>query len=162
MIAPNAISTLRIVANAQVSAVGKYCYVVPSEKELDFGSQTIVAAGGPSVGNRGGLLRKEFTLRNQSVVPAAFTVSGRAACRLFKHCSIAVTLVVKELSGIASTLTCDENHIPDTSLGLIVHLRRGGFERQPKKCFKLRALGVDGGCSPTVCMHICIYKQLAT
>ncbi|CAM9105839.1 unnamed protein product, partial [Scytosiphon promiscuus] len=43
----------------KVSAIGKYCHVVPSEDELDFGDQTIVA---------------EFTLRNQSVVPATFTI----------------------------------------------------------------------------------------
>ncbi len=59
----------------KVSAVGKYCYVVPSDDELDFGVQTIVAVGGGAGGDaREGLPRKDFTLRNQSVVPAAFTV----------------------------------------------------------------------------------------
>ncbi|CAM9235398.1 unnamed protein product, partial [Hapterophycus canaliculatus] len=60
----------------KVSAIGKYSYVVPSEDELDFGDQTIVAVGGGGVGGeeRGGCPRKEFTLRNQSVVPATFTI----------------------------------------------------------------------------------------
>lgn len=59
----------------KVSAVGKYCYVVPSEDEIDFGDQTIVAVGGGVGGDaRGNCPRKDFTLRNQSVVPAAFTV----------------------------------------------------------------------------------------
>ena len=63
---------------AKVSAVGKYCYVVPSDDELDFGDQTIVAVGGGPGGDaREGLPRKDFTLRNQSVVPAAFTVRPR-------------------------------------------------------------------------------------
>lgn len=60
-----------------MSAVGKYCYVVPSEDEVDFGDQTIVAVGGGAGGDaRGGCPTKDFTLRNQSVVPAAFTVRG--------------------------------------------------------------------------------------
>lgn len=65
-----------LVFNAQVSAIGKYCYVVPSEDELDFGDQTIVAVGGGGGGGeeRGGCPQKEFTLRNQSVVPATFKV----------------------------------------------------------------------------------------
>eukprot|EP00752_Nemacystus_decipiens_P004480 g4092.t1 len=59
----------------KVSCIGKYCYVVPSEDELDFGDQTIVAVGGGAGGDaRGGCPRKDFTLRNQSVVPAAFTI----------------------------------------------------------------------------------------
>lgn len=59
----------------QVSAIGKYCYVVPSENELDFGEQTIVAVGGGGeVVERSGCPRKDFLLKNQSVVPAKFTV----------------------------------------------------------------------------------------
>lgn len=61
-------------ANVKVSAVGKYCYVVPSEDEVDFGSQTVVVVGGASGGRRGGFPRKCLTLRNQSVVPASFKV----------------------------------------------------------------------------------------
>ncbi|CAM9831384.1 unnamed protein product, partial [Ectocarpus sp. 12 AP-2014] len=58
-----------------VSAVGKYCYVVPSEDEIDFGDQTIVTVGGGTGSDaRGGSPRKDFTLRNQSVVPAAFSI----------------------------------------------------------------------------------------
>lgn len=60
----------------QVSAVGKYCYVVPSEDELDFGDQAVVAGGGVSGSDQGSRPRKEFTITNQSVVPAAFNVSG--------------------------------------------------------------------------------------
>lgn len=67
-----------VVSIAKVSCIGKYCYVVPSEDELDFGDQTIVAVGGGAGGDaRGGCPRKDFTLRNQSVVPAAFTVRPR-------------------------------------------------------------------------------------
>lgn len=72
------ISTESHPTNVQVSAVGKYCYVVPSDDEVDFGDQTIVAAGASSGGDRGDCPRKEFTLKNQSVVPAAFTVSAEA------------------------------------------------------------------------------------
>lgn len=51
---------------------------MPSEDELDFGDQTIVAVGGGAGGDaRGGCPRKDFTLRNQSVVPAAFMVRPR-------------------------------------------------------------------------------------
>lgn len=64
------------VPKPQVSAVGKYCYVVPSEDELDFGDQPVVAGGGGSGNDHGSRPRKDFTLRNQSVVPAAFNVSG--------------------------------------------------------------------------------------
>ena len=60
----------------QVSAVGKYCYVVPSEDEIDFGDQAVVAGGGGAGSDHGSHPRKDFTLRNQSVVPAAFSVSG--------------------------------------------------------------------------------------
>lgn len=67
-----------VMSIAKVSCIGKYCYVVPSEDELDFGDQTIVAVGGGAGGDaRGGCARKDFTLRNQSVVPAAFTVRSR-------------------------------------------------------------------------------------
>lgn len=63
-------------SNTQVSAVGKYCYVVPSEDELDFGDQAVVAGEGGSGSENGSRPRKDFTLRNQSVVPAAFNVRG--------------------------------------------------------------------------------------
>lgn len=65
----------QIMPKHQVSAVGKYCYVVPSEDELDFGDQAVVAGGGGSGSDHGSRPRKDFTLRNQSVVPAAFNVS---------------------------------------------------------------------------------------
>ena len=55
--------------------MGKYCHVVLSEEELDFGSQTIPIIGVGTEGDRGGYPRKDFTLRNQSVVPATFKVS---------------------------------------------------------------------------------------
>ncbi|CAM9432851.1 unnamed protein product, partial [Choristocarpus tenellus] len=51
----------------KISAIGKYCYVVPSEEKLDFGEVL--------VGCTSDQVRKEFTLRNQSVVPAAFKIS---------------------------------------------------------------------------------------
>ncbi|CAN0346344.1 unnamed protein product [Ectocarpus sp. 6 AP-2014] len=63
------------IMDMKVSAVGKYCYVVPSEDEIDFGDQTIVTVGGGAGSDaRGGSPRKDFTLRNQSVVPAAFSI----------------------------------------------------------------------------------------
>lgn len=70
------LNVYKIVPKPQVSAVGKYCYVVPSEDELDFGDQPVVAGGGGPGNDHGSRPRKDFTLRNQSVVPAAFNVSG--------------------------------------------------------------------------------------
>lgn len=69
-----------VITQSQVSAVGKYCYVVPSEEELDFGNQIIPTLGVGTVDNQR-YPRLDFTLRNQSVVPASFVVRARVTAK---------------------------------------------------------------------------------